>query len=123
VGVDVRGDSVATVQGIEAPVTSLPARDRGPRAVRLSIGRDVDGQGVSFVNVPAYGVVQVIRPDGTVLRTLSDGGQQSVNWDFRSDAGRLVGGGLYRVRVLGRDRSGRALPAQTLAFGIVRRHA
>ncbi len=118
-----RGDVVGDVQGMESPLPSAPARDRGPRALTIGPSRDVDGNGVTFLRVPLRGVVQVLRPDGTVLRSITDTGRGLVTWDLRTDAGRVVGGGLYRVRVLARDRSGRTLPPQTLAFGIVRRHA
>jgi tetratricopeptide (TPR) repeat protein len=122
VDVRTRNDVVGEVGAVESPLPSLPARDRGPRPVSIAPNRDVDGVGITFVNVPPFGVVQVIRPDGSVLRTLSDGGRGAVSWDLRANGGLVLGGGLYRVRVLGRDRSGRPLPPQSLTFGIVRHH-
>ena len=61
--------------------------------------------------------ITVVVPNG---KTLPDGGARSVTWDLRTQAGRLAGGGLYRARVIARDRSGRPVPVQLLAFGVVR---
>jgi Tfp pilus assembly protein PilF len=119
VRVTVAADSVTEARTLPAPLPSLPVRDAGARAVRLLAGSTAE-QGIAFTGIPAYGLVQILRPDGTVLRTLSDGGAQSVVWDLRTEAGLLAGGGLYRARIVARDRSGRPAPAGMVAFGVVR---
>lgn len=44
----------------------------------------------------------------------------SVRWDLLTDAGAPIAGGLFRVRILGRDAAGRPLPPQLFYLGIVR---
>jgi hypothetical protein len=65
--------------------------------------------------------VRILRPDGTAVRTLVTGGpRQPVLWDLRSDAGRPVGGGLYRAWAQGQGAGGRPSPAQQVLFGVAR---
>ena len=121
VRVRTRASTVLDVEGLDMPLPALAVRDRGPGAVTLSPG-GIDAAALLVANMPPLGVAQVLRPDGTVVRTLSDGGRRAVSWDFRTETGQLVGGGLYRLRVFGRDRSGRPTAPQVIAFGVVRQH-
>lgn len=114
-----RSDSTVAVDTITLPLTSLPIRDRGPRAVQAGVRSDSGG--LAFVNVPATAIVQIFRPNGTLMRTLRSQGALVLDWDLRTERGQLVGPGLYRVRVLGRDTAGQPVPAQTFHIGIARR--
>jgi tetratricopeptide (TPR) repeat protein len=111
-------DSSITLAAVSLPLTSLPIRDRGPRAVHARVASD--SRAVAFVNVPATAIVQIFRPNGTLMRTVRSQGALSVAWDLRTDRGRVIGPGLYRVRVLGRDTGGQPVPPQTLYIGIAR---
>jgi hypothetical protein len=79
-----------------------------------------DSSAVHFANVPATAIVQVFRPSGTPIRTLRSQGASALAWDLRTERGRLIAPGLYRVRVLGRDAAGRPVPAQSFYIGIAR---
>jgi hypothetical protein len=76
--------------------------------------------GVAFSNVPPRTVVQVLKPDGTLIRSLPAGDGGILRWNLLTDAGRPIGSGLYRVQVQGRDLSGRPIAPQPLYFGVVR---
>ncbi len=115
-----RGNVVIGVSSLGSPITSLPVRARGPRAVRLSVTGAAESPGVVFANGPARGLVQLFDPDGSLVRAISAGDQSTLTWNLLTDAGVPVGGGLYRAVVEGRDQSGRMLPAQAFYFGIVR---
>ncbi|HVE77422.1 MAG TPA: tetratricopeptide repeat protein [Gemmatimonadaceae bacterium] len=117
------GDVVTGVRGLGSPLASLPVRERGPSAARLSVSTGTATPSVLFLNLPARGVVQIVKPDGTPVRALPTGEGGAMTWDLRTDAGVPIAGGLYRARVVGRDDSGRPLPPQLLHFGIVRRRA
>ena len=106
----------------EAPA-ALPASsllDRRPGAVRLRIATDAEGTAVHFLAVPAQGVVEILQPDGTLLRSLAAGAGGSVRWDLLIDSGQLIAGGLYRVRVRGRDASSGRLASRLTWLGVVR---
>ncbi len=115
-----RGDLVIGVSSLGSPITSLPVRTRGPRAVRMSITGETESPGLVFSNVPLRGTVQLLEYDGTPVHSLTAGEQAAVTWNLRNDRGVPIAGGLYRAVVQGRDPSGRTLPAQSLSFGIVR---
>ena len=117
------GSAVVGARALPPPLASLPVRDRGPRAVQLRIGADAASPGADFVNVPARGLVQILRPDGTIVRALPTGDGGTLRWDLLMDGGRPLDGGLHRVRVVGRDPSGRTLAPQLFYVGVVRRRA
>lgn len=115
-----RGDVVIRASSLGSPITSLPVRARGPRAVRIEITGETESPGLVFVNVPPRGRVQLLEPDGTAVHALTAGERPSLTWNLLDEAGAPVAGGLYRAVVQGRDQFGRALPPQSLYFGIVR---
>jgi hypothetical protein len=117
---DVRatGSGITAVRALESPLPSLPIRDQGPRAVQLMVAQP--GPGVSFTNLPPRAVVQVMKPDGTLLRSIPSGDGGVLHWNLLTDVGRPIAGGLYRVQVQGRDVSGRPFTPQPLYFGVVR---
>ncbi len=121
---DIRATATAVtgVRTIASPLPSLPIRERGPRAVQLSVATE-SAPGVSFTNVPPRGVVQIIKPDGTLIRSLPIGDGLVLHWNLLTDGGRPIAGGLYRVQVQGRDLSGRPVALQPLYFGVVRQRA
>jgi len=115
------GDRLADARPLGVQLASLPVRDRGPGALRVDAGVGPGGPAVMFANAPAGGVVRILRPDGTAVRTLVTGGpRQPVLWDLRSDAGRPVGGGLYRAWAQGQGAGGRPSPPQQVLFGVAR---
>jgi Tfp pilus assembly protein PilF len=113
------GSVIAAVRTMDSPLPSLPMRDRGPQAMQLVVATQ-PGPGVTFTNVPPRAVVQVMKPDGTLLRSLPTGDGGALYWNLLTDSGRPVAGGLHRVQVQGRDLSGRSLTPQPLYFGVVR---
>ncbi|HET7188947.1 MAG TPA: tetratricopeptide repeat protein [Gemmatimonadaceae bacterium] len=115
------GDAVSEVQGAESPLPTLPMRERGARAVQ--VGLDTGTPGVSFSNLPSQALVQVLTPDGTLVRALPTSGAATLHWNLLSSAGVPISGGLYLVRVQGRDPSGRTLPPQQIYLGVVRRRS
>jgi Flp pilus assembly protein TadD len=115
-----RDSTVIGVRSLGSPLTSLPVRSRGPRAVRLTITGETETPGLVFINVPAGGLVQVLKPDGSLVRSLPAGNGSPVRWDLLTDNGAPVAGGLYRAMVLGRDASGRAAGSQAIYVGLVR---
>ncbi len=122
VQINVRGRTVTGATPASPPLAGLPLRDRGPHALEMSVRSGQAGAGIEFLNVPPKGIVQILRSDGTVLKTLAP--QQDTvraRWDFLGDAGAPVTGGLYRARLLARDAAGRPAAAQFLYFGVVRR--
>jgi tetratricopeptide (TPR) repeat protein len=118
-----RGNVVIGVSSLGSPITSLPVRARGPRAVRLSVTGPTETPGLVFDNVPPRGLVQIFEHDGTLVRALTAGERTPLSWNLLTEAGVPISGGLYRMVVQGRDASGRTLPAQSLSFGIVRQRA
>lgn len=114
------GKVVAGVRTLASPLASLPVRQRDPRAVQLTVRTEPGAVGVRFINPPPRGFVQILKPDGTPVRSLPTGDGRALDWDLLTDAGAPVAGGLYRVHVQGRDPSGRPLPPQLFYFGVVR---
>ena len=113
--------TIASVRLLPAPLSTLPVRDRGPRAIQLSAA-DAGG-GVRFFNVPPRSLVRIQRLDGTVLRTLTPVDGWSVDWNLTSDGGAPIPGGLYRAQITGRDPTGRPFAPQLLYFGVVRQRS
>ena len=111
-------DGAPRVTMASLPAARLPIRDRGPRSVQARVASD--SSAVHFVNIPATAIVQVFRPNGTPIRTLRSQGASALAWDLRTERSRLIGPGLYRVRVLGRDAAGRPVPAQSFYIAIAR---
>jgi hypothetical protein len=72
-----------------------------------------------FTNVPSAGLVQILEPDGSLLRALPINGAGGLEWDLRTEAGRPIAGGLYRARVQGRDTSGHTIAPQLFYIGVV----
>jgi tetratricopeptide (TPR) repeat protein len=115
-----KGKVVTGVGSLGSPLQSLLVRDRGPRAVQLSTTTETGGAGIRFFNVPPRAQVQILEPDGTLVRALPANNGLAREWDLLTETGTPIAGGLYRVRVQGRDASGRPFPPQLLYFGIVR---
>jgi tetratricopeptide (TPR) repeat protein len=115
-----RGAQVIGVRSLGSPLRSLPVRSRGPRAAGLAFSGATETPGLVFVNVPPRAVVQVLRPDGSLVRSLPAAERGSLRWDLLSQSGAPVGGGLYRAVILGRDAGGRSAGTQTLNLGLVR---
>ena len=117
------GTVVTGVKSVGSPLASLPVRERDPRAVQLTVSTDAGAPGLVFLNVPTRGIVQILKPDGTLVRALPTGDGNSLRWDLLSGPGHPIAGGLYRARVLGRGVSGRPLAPQLFYFGVVRQRA
>jgi hypothetical protein len=111
--------SVVSVRGLPSPLPSLPVRARGGRGVQMIYSAATAAPTVTFLNVPVGGVVQIMKPNGLPVQTLSAAGS-SVTWNLLDDGGRPITGGLYRVRVTGQDVTGRPFPVQGLDFGVIR---
>jgi tetratricopeptide (TPR) repeat protein len=114
------GKVVTGASSLGSPLPSLLVRERGPRAVELTVATGGGSPGLTFRNVPPRGVVQILKPDGTLVRALPTGEGGTLSWNLLTETGSPIGGGLYRARVLGRDAAGRPLPPQILSFGVVR---
>jgi Tfp pilus assembly protein PilF len=116
------GRSVVSVSSIASPLPLPAVRERDSRAVQLTVA---GGQGtvpsLVFGNVPPRGIVQILTPDGSAVRTLPTGDGFVLRWDLRTDGGDPIGGGLYRVRVVGRGVGGQATVPQQLWMGVVQR--
>ena len=119
--VHTRDSTVVGAQALASPLPSLPVRDRGPRAVQVSVESDASGPSLRIFNVPPRSLVQILEPDGSVVRTLPTTDAWALHWNLRTDAGMPISGGLYRVRVLGRDPTGRPFAPHQFYFGVVRR--
>ena len=113
-----QGSSVTNVRLLAAPLSSLPIRDRGPRAIQLSAATD-GSPGIRFFNVPPRSLVQIRKPNGTLIRALQPTDGWAVSWDAMTDARTPVAAGLYRAQITGRDPTGRPFTPQLLYFGIV----
>lgn len=112
--------AITSVQSLASPVKSLPLGARRGGIAYVVIDSGASGAGLRFVGVPQRGTVEILMPDGTPVRALATGSNESVRWDLLTEAGVPVSGGLYRVRVRGMDRSGRSMPTQLLYMGVVR---
>jgi Tfp pilus assembly protein PilF len=112
------GDVVTGARSLGSPLASAPVRDRGPRALQLSVTTGAEPPGLRFINVPPGALVRILKPDGTIVRTLPQG--DGARWDFLGETRKPVGGGLYRAWVQGRDASGRPTAPQFLYLGVVR---
>ncbi len=113
-------DAVTGVRFLESPLVTLPVRSRGPNAVQLTIDPRRPGDEVAFINVPRGATVWILEPQGAPVRVLPDRQALTVRWDLSTEAGRRIGGGLYRVRVAGEDASGASIPPQQFYIGVVR---
>ena len=113
--------AVLTVRTLGAPLETLPVRARPPGAVQLVATVARGGPAAVFLNVPRRSSVEVLEPDGTVVRALPAGNQSTLTWDFLTERGEPVAGGLYRVRVTRRDAAGQPVTLQLFSIGIVRR--
>ncbi|MFL5608009.1 MAG: tetratricopeptide repeat protein, partial [Gemmatimonadaceae bacterium] len=111
---------ISGVRALPFPLTTVPVRGRGPRAVQLTLARSAPPAHVAFTNVPPKGMLQILAPDGTPVRTLPINGESALEWDLRTESGHPIAGGLYRARVQGRDASGQPIAPQLFYFGVVR---
>ena len=112
--------AVVSVRGLPSPLPTLPVRARAGRGVQMTYSAATAPPAITFLNVPASGGVHIFKPNGAPIRSLSSNTRSSVVWDLLDDRGRPIVGGVYRVRVMGQDLSGRPLPPQALDFGVVR---
>lgn len=122
VAIRTTGKTVTGIKSLGIPIASMPVRERGPRAVRMSVPTESDAKGVVFLNVPPRAVVRIERPDGTPLRTLKGGDGFAIAWDMLDDRGEPVASGLYRTRVQARDDAGRVRAVQFFV-GFVRQRS
>lgn len=118
--VRIQGSIVTGVRAMSSPLETLPSRSRGPNAVRLMISTQGARRGVRFSNVPPGAFVRILKPDGTLVRGLRQPDGSTGFWDLRSEAGKPIAGGLYRVQVLAQSASGRPAAPQHFFFGVVR---
>ncbi len=117
-----QGTALSGVRQLPPPLESLAVRDRGPRAIQVSASTS-GALGLRFFNVPPRSLVQIQKPDGTLIRALPPTDAWSLDWNLTTDGGAPVSGGLYRAQVTGRDPTGRPFAPQLLYFGVVRRGA
>jgi tetratricopeptide (TPR) repeat protein len=113
-------NQITAAVGVDAPISSLPVRSRHPRAMQMAIVSEVQRPYVRFLNVPANASIQILRPNGKLVRALPTAGGGVVTWDLLTQAGAPVAGGLYRARLYAPDRSDGALSQPPLHFGVVR---
>ena len=118
-----RWNVVIGITSLGSPLTSLPVRTRGSRAVRLTTSGGDESPGLVLFNVPSGAVVQILKPDGSLVRALPTTSAPSIRWDLLGENGAPISGGLYRAMVLGRDPSGRMTGSLSLYFGLVRQRA
>jgi tetratricopeptide (TPR) repeat protein len=111
---------VSSVRVLAAPLPSLPVRARDPRAALLTVPTGGSAPHVTFTNVPSRGLLQILEPEGTLVRALPINGAGALEWDLHTEAGHPIPGGLYRARVQGRDASGQPIAPQLFYFGVVR---
>lgn len=114
------GNQITGAIGLDAPISSLPVRGRHPRAMQMAIVSEAQRPYVRFINVPASAFIQIIKPNGTLVRALQTGGGGVVTWDLLTEVGAPVAGGLYRVRLYSPTRTDGALAQPPLHFGVVR---
>jgi Tfp pilus assembly protein PilF len=111
-----QGGSVVSVRQLPPPLESLAVRDRGPRAIQVS----AQGAALRFFNVPPRSLVQIQKPDGTLIRALAPVDGWAVEWNLTTEGGAPIAAGLYRAQITGRDPTGRPFSPQLLYFGVVR---
>jgi tetratricopeptide (TPR) repeat protein len=114
---------ISNVRLLGSPFPSLPVRDRGPRAVRMSVTTDAGVVGLRIYNVPPRSQVRIVASDGSLVRALPVIDGWSHTWDLRSQRGTPIAGGLYRLQVQGRDPTGKPFAPFILPFGVVSRRA
>ena len=114
------GNQVTGAVGLDAPISQLPIRGRHPRAMQMAVVSEAQRPYIRFINVPANAFLQILRPNGALVRALPSGGGGVVTWDLLTDVGVPVAGGLYRVRLHSPDRANGALTQPPLHFGVVR---
>ena len=114
------GTGIVGVRELDSPLPTLPVRMPNPRAVQLTLSTDAAGAGVRFINVPPGASIQILKPNGTRIRSLPASTALAVRWDLLTEKGNPVASGLYRVRVDVRDSSGRSVGTQLFYFGVVR---
>jgi Tfp pilus assembly protein PilF len=110
------GGSVTGVRQLPPPLDSLAIRDRGPRAIQMS----AQGTALRIFNVPPRSLVQIQKPDGTLIHALTPVDGWALEWNLTTDGGAPVAAGLYRAQVTGRDPTGRPFSPQLVYFGVVR---
>jgi Tfp pilus assembly protein PilF len=108
--------SVVGVRQLPPTLESVAVRDRGPRAIQLS----AEGLALRFFNVPPRSLVQIQKPDGTLIRALAPVDGWAVEWNLTTDGGAPIAAGLYRAQITGRDPTGRPFSPQLLYFAVVR---
>ena len=114
------GNHVTGAIGLDAPITQLPIRGRHPRAMQMAVVSEAQRPYVRFTNVPANAFVQILEPNGALVRALPSGAGGVVTWDLLTDVGVPVAGGLYRVRLYSANLADGALTQPPLHFGVVR---
>ena len=113
--------AVLTVRTLGAPLETMPVRARPPGAVQLVVTIVQGRPAAVFFNLPRRSSVEILEPDGTVVRALPAGDQSTQTWDLYTERGDPVAGGLYRVRVTRRGAAGQPETLQMFSIGIVRR--
>jgi tetratricopeptide (TPR) repeat protein len=114
------GNVVVAARELDSPLPTLPVRMPNPRAVHLTLSTDAVGPGVTFINVPPKASIQILKPNGSLVRSLPASSGSAVRWDLLTEKGAPIASGLYRVRVEARDPSGRPVDTQLFSFGVVR---
>ena len=111
-----QGGAAPGVRQLPPPLESLIVRDRGPRAIQMS----AQGTSLRIFNVPPRSLVQIQKPDGTLIRALTPVDGWALEWNLTTDGGAPVAAGLYRALITGRDPTGRPFSPQLVYFGVVR---
>ena len=74
--------AVVSVRGLPSPLPTLPVRARAGRGAQIMYSAATATPAVTFLNVPSGGRVQIVRPNGTPVRSLSSGTGSPVVWDL-----------------------------------------
>jgi len=107
---------VMGVRQLPPPLESLVVRDRGARAIQMN----AQGASLRIFNVPPRSLVQIQKPDGTLIRALTPVDGWALEWNLTTDGGAPVAAGLYRAQITGRDPTGRPFSPQLVYFGVIR---